>query len=78
MLGPHDLGHRVVVRRIVGERAGRPVLSDALGTLTDITDTSLSVATDTAELHIDRRAVVAAKRIPPRPPRRSPRRPPEV
>ncbi len=73
MLGPLDVGHRVVVRRLVGVRHGRPLLSDALGVLTSFTDTELTVETDAGSLTIDRRAVVAGKRVPPRPPRRAPR-----
>ena len=76
MLGPHDVGHRVVVRRVAGLRDGRPLLTDALGVLTSYTDTELTLDTDAGPLTIARRAVVAGKRVPPRPPRRAPRRPP--
>jgi N-acetylglutamate synthase len=69
VLGPHDIGHRVVVRRIIGVRAGRPFMTDALGTLISITDTELTVETRTGPVIISRAAVVAAKRVPPRPPR---------
>lgn len=68
MLGPHDIGHRVVVRRVVGRRAGRPLMTDVLGVLTALTDTQLTVDTERAgPLTIDRAAVVAAKRVPPKP-----------
>lgn len=76
MLGPHDVGHRVVVRRIVGRRDGRPLLTDALGVLTSMTETELVIDTDTGPLTITRARVVAGKRIPPRPPTRPRRQPP--
>jgi len=67
VLGPADVGHRVVVRRRAGSRAGRPLFTDALGELVEITGTTLTVATRTGPVIIDRAAVVAAKRVPPRP-----------
>lgn len=67
MLVPQDIGHRVVVRRVVGIRHGRPVFSDLIGELTRLTDTQLTVATRRGEVTVERDAVVAAKRIPPRP-----------
>lgn len=75
MLGPHDIGHRVVVRRVVGSRGGRPLMTDVLGILTALTDATLTVETERAgPLTIDRAAVVAAKRVPPKriPPRPTP------
>jgi hypothetical protein len=70
VLGPHDIGHRVVVRRVVGRRNGRPLMTDVLGILISVTDAQLTVDTERAgRLTIDRAAVVAAKRIPPKPPR---------
>lgn len=73
-LDQNDVGHRVVVRRVVGERDGRPLLTDALGTLTSLTDTELTIDTGAGPLTIARGQVVAGKRIPPRPPPRRPRR----
>jgi hypothetical protein len=73
MLGPGDVGHRVVVRRVVGVRDHRPLMSDALGILTAITDTELTLDTDAGPLTVQRAAVVAGKRVPPRPARRRPR-----
>ncbi|MPZ29095.1 MAG: hypothetical protein GEV12_22545 [Micromonosporaceae bacterium] len=70
MLGPQDVGHRVVVRRVVGVRDNRPLLTDALGTLTSITPTDLTIRTEAGQLTIARRSVVAAKRVPPPPQRR--------
>jgi hypothetical protein len=66
VLGPQDVGQRVVVRRVVGRRDGRPLMTDVLGILTSITDTVLTVATESGPLTIDRVAVVAAKRVPPK------------
>jgi hypothetical protein len=74
VLGPQDIGHRVVVRRIIGTRDGRPFMTDALGILTSFTDTELTITTDAGPLTIARATVVAAKRVPPPPPRRPPRR----
>jgi hypothetical protein len=73
MLSQQDVGQRVVVRRVVGERDGRPLLTDALGILTALTETELSLTTDHGPLTVPRASVVAAKRIPPRPPKRRPR-----
>lgn len=70
MLGPADVGHRVVVRRVVGVRDDRPLLTDALGILTSLTTTDLTIRTDSGPLTIARRSVVAAKRVPPPPPPR--------
>ena len=70
MLGPGDIGHRVVVRRVVGVRDGRPLLTDALGVLTSVTETELTLDTRTGTLTIPRAAVVAGKRVPPPPTRR--------
>lgn len=70
MLGPDDVGHRVVVRRVVGVRDDRPLLTDVLGVLTSLTSTHLTVRTEAGALTIARRSVVAAKRVPPPPPRR--------
>lgn len=73
MLGPHDVGHRVVVRRVVGRRDGRPLMTDVLGILTSLTDTQLTVDSERAgPLTIDLISVVAAKRVPPKPPVRRP------
>jgi N-acetylglutamate synthase len=67
VLGPDDVGQRVVVRRLVGRRAGRPLFTDVLGELTSLTATDLTVATDAGPTTIQRGTVVAAKRVPPRP-----------
>ena len=66
MLGIHDVGHRVVVRRIVGIRDNRPQFSDAVGELIAYDSTGLTVATRHGAIRIAHDSVTAAKRIPPR------------
>jgi GNAT superfamily N-acetyltransferase len=66
VLGEPDIGHRVVVRRVVGTRAGRPVSSDTLGLLVNVDDTHFTVRTAAGDVSIDRAAVTAAKRVGPR------------
>ncbi len=65
MLRRQDVGHRVVVRRIVGVSADRPLFSDALGELVDLTETDLTIATATGTLKVPLRDVHRAKRVPP-------------
>ena len=65
MLGEQDLGHRIVVRRVVGIRAGRPVFSDALGELVEVTDSYLTLTTRTGQLRVPMAEVHRAKRVPP-------------
>ena len=66
MLGPQDVGFRVVVRHVIGVRNGRPIFTDVLGELTGFTDVDLTVAGKDGPVSVRREAVVAAKRIPPR------------
>lgn len=74
MLGPQDVGHRVVVRRIIGHRAdGRPLFSDALGTLVTFDADALTVDTGKGPVRIPHDQTVAGKRVPDRPPPRQPR-----
>ena len=68
MLGPHDVGHRVVVRRIVGIRDNRPLFSDVLGDLIAYDATGLTVAARRGPQRIRHDEVHAAKRVP-RPPK---------
>jgi len=68
------VGHRVVVRRIVGVRDDRPVFTDILGDLVDFGADELTVRTRNGLVTVPVAAVVAGKRIPPAPPRRHPRR----
>ena len=65
MLRRQDVGHRVVVRRIVSVSADRPLFSDALGELVDITETDLTIATAKGTLRIPLQDVHRAKRVPP-------------
>ncbi|MGW0436336.1 GNAT family N-acetyltransferase [Micromonospora sp. NPDC003197] len=65
MLRRQDVGHRMVVRRIVGIRDGRPVFSDALGELVELTETHLTMATAKGELRVPLTEVHRAKRVPP-------------
>ncbi len=66
MLGPQDVGHRVVVRRFVGIRGNRPLFSDALGELLEIDGAGLTVATARGPVRVALADVQAAKRVPPR------------
>lgn len=67
MVGPSDVGHRVVVRRRAGYRHGRPLFTDTLGELAAIDDLDLTVITRTGPVTIASADVVAAKRVPQRP-----------
>ena len=64
-LTPSDVGARVVVRRVLGQRDGRPLFGDVLGELVSWTDGVLLVRTRAGDVQVEDRAVVAAKRIPP-------------
>lgn len=70
MLRRQDVGHRVVVRRIVGVSQDRTLYTDALGELVDLTETDLTIATDKGNVRVPLREVHRAKRVPParRPP----------
>ncbi|MFG1775471.1 GNAT family N-acetyltransferase [Micromonospora sp. NPDC049051] len=65
MLRQQDVGHRIVVRRIVGVREGRPLYSDALGELVELSDTHLTLATAQGRLQVPVVEVHRAKRVPP-------------
>ncbi|MEV0154368.1 GNAT family N-acetyltransferase [Micromonospora sp. NPDC050686] len=65
MLRQQDVGHRIVVRRIVGVRAGRPLFSDALGELVELDETHLTLATRQGRLQVPLAQVHRAKRVPP-------------
>jgi hypothetical protein len=73
LLSADDIGHRVVVRRVVGEREGRPLMSDLLGQLTAFGAAELTVETRSGAVRVPLAEVVAGKRVPPAPPRRAPR-----
>lgn len=65
MLQPEDVGQRVVVRRIVGIRAGRPCFSDALGELTELSESHLTLVTAQGRLRVPRSEIHRARRVPP-------------
>ncbi|MEV5763423.1 GNAT family N-acetyltransferase [Micromonospora sp. NPDC052213] len=65
MLRQQDVGHRIVVRRIVGIREGRPLFSDALGELVELSETHLTLATTQGRLRVPVAEVHRAKRVPP-------------
>ncbi|MGC4860752.1 GNAT family N-acetyltransferase [Micromonospora sp. DT68] len=65
MLRQQDVGHRIVVRRIVGVREGRPLFSDALGELVELSETHLTLATAKGNLRVPVAQVHRAKRVPP-------------
>jgi len=65
MLGPQDVGFRVVVRRVVGVRDGRPIFTDILGQLLLFNDTELVVDGKNGQVAVPLEAIVAGKRIPP-------------
>jgi GNAT superfamily N-acetyltransferase len=54
----------VVVRRIVGVSQDRPLFTDALGELVDLTETELTLATAHGTLRVPLREVHRAKRVP--------------
>ncbi|MEV4636367.1 GNAT family N-acetyltransferase [Actinoplanes sp. NPDC049548] len=64
MLRRQDVGHRVVVRRIVGVSHDRPLYTDALGELVDLTETDLTLATAKGTLRVPLKDVHRAKRVP--------------
>jgi N-acetylglutamate synthase len=65
VLRQQDVGHRIVVRRVVGIREGRPLFSDALGELVELTGTHLTLATAQGRLLVPLDEVHRAKRVPP-------------
>jgi GNAT superfamily N-acetyltransferase len=65
VLRQQDVGHRIVVRRIVGIREGRPLFSDALGELVELSETHLTIATAQGPLRVPVAQVHRAKRVPP-------------
>ena len=64
MLRRQDVGHRVVVRRIVGVHPGRPRYSDTLGELVELTETDLTIATAKGTVRVPLHEVHRAKRVP--------------
>jgi GNAT superfamily N-acetyltransferase len=64
VLRRQDVGHRVVVRRIVGVSQERTLYSDALGELVELTETDLTIATEKGTLRVPLDEVHRAKRVP--------------
>ena len=69
-IGPDDVGHRVVVRRLAGSRDGRPVFRDLLGELVAYGEGELTVRTAAGPVTVPFGEVAAGKRVPPRAARR--------
>lgn len=59
-----DLGHRVVVRRVIGQRDGRPLLSETLGHLEDMSKTELTIRTSAGTVQVPLATVTIGKRVP--------------
>lgn len=66
MLGPQHVGSRVVVRRIVGHRNDRPVYSDILGQLVEVTETHLTVRARSGAVRVPTAEIHRAKQVPDR------------
>ncbi|MFR9776730.1 GNAT family N-acetyltransferase [Micromonospora sp. MS34] len=64
MLRQQDVGHRIVVRRIVGIREGRPLFTDALGELVELSESHITLATDRGRLRVPIGEVHRARRVP--------------
>ena len=64
MLGPGNVGQRVVVRRIVGLRDNRPIFSDVLGELAEWGETEITVRTRAGAVRVPRKSITAAKTVP--------------
>jgi hypothetical protein len=75
VLGPQDVGSRVVVRVVVRvSDQGRPQFTDILGILDAIDDRNVMITTDRGERRtVPVAAIAAAKPVPPKPPPRHPR-----
>ncbi|MCW0216153.1 MAG: GNAT family N-acetyltransferase [Pseudonocardia sp.] len=65
------LGVRVALRHRIGERDGRPLFTDAVGTLSDGGAGTVVVQTRKGAVRVAREAVVAVRAVPPAPPRRA-------
>jgi len=66
LLTDGDLGRRVVIRRIIGLRDGRPQFTDLLGELVAVDEKQLTVRNATGDHLVPRAEVAAAKPVPPR------------
>jgi ribosomal protein S18 acetylase RimI-like enzyme len=66
VLRPQDVGHRVVVRRRAGVRDNRPIFTDALGELVELTETHVTVRTRAGLIRVPTSEIARAKRVPDR------------
>jgi hypothetical protein len=77
MLGPHVVGHRVVVRRVLRGQTGPtggPAMTDVLGVCESWSEGRVVVRReDGTTVEIAVADIVSGKPVPPRPPRRRPR-----
>jgi GNAT superfamily N-acetyltransferase len=64
VLGPTDVGHRVVVRRNAGVRGDRPVFTDLLGRLLHYGETHLTVRTRAGDVDVPLHEITHAKTVP--------------
>lgn len=70
---PEELvGARVSLRHRIGERDGRPLLTDAVGELHAEGGRAVVVSTRRGPVRVERAAVVAVRAVPPAVPRRAP------
>jgi len=60
------VGHRIVVRRIVGLRDDRPLFSDLLGELVELSETTVIVRTKSGLVQVPLKSIIRAKRVPDR------------
>ncbi|MFV2020379.1 GNAT family N-acetyltransferase [Micromonospora sp. LOL_023] len=65
MLRPQDVGRRVVVRKIIGVGGDRPLFTDLLGLLAELTETELTVLTRHGPQRVARADVHRSKLVPP-------------
>jgi GNAT superfamily N-acetyltransferase len=65
VLRQQDVGHRIVVRRFAGIREGRPLFSDVLGELVELSESHITLATDRGRLRVPIGEVHRARRVPP-------------
>jgi N-acetylglutamate synthase len=65
------MGARVSLRFRIGDREGRPLYTDAVGTLSDGGEGAVVVDTRRGPVRVDRAAVVALRVVPPAPARRA-------
>jgi GNAT superfamily N-acetyltransferase len=64
VLGPADVGKRVVIRRIVAVRDNRPIFSDVLGELLEWTESNVTVRTRSGPVSVRVGDIARAKTVP--------------